>query len=58
MKFMVRWRVHDNKRHDALKTFSQMTVKDDQTDMGEKSQAHWTLARPRGVHRCGDCRIG
>jgi uncharacterized protein DUF3303 len=36
MKFMVRWRVHDNKRHDALKTFSQMTLKDDQTDMGER----------------------
>jgi hypothetical protein len=36
MKFMVRWRVHDDKRHDALKAFSQMTAKDDQADIGER----------------------
>jgi hypothetical protein len=34
MKFMATWRVHDAKRHDALKTFSQMTTDDDRTDMG------------------------
>jgi len=35
MKFMVSWRVHDAKRHDALKTFAQMTAQDDQADLGE-----------------------
>ena len=34
MKFMVSWRVHPDKRHDALKAFSKMTVDDDKNDMG------------------------
>jgi hypothetical protein len=32
MKFMVSWRVHDDKRHEALKHFSQMTSDDDRGD--------------------------
>jgi hypothetical protein len=36
MKFMLRWRVHDDKRHEALKSFSQMTAKEDQDDRGDK----------------------
>ena len=36
MKFMLRWRIHDDKRHDGFKTFSQMTAQDDQADMGER----------------------
>ena len=34
MKFMVTWRVHDDKRHDALKTFSEMTDADHERDLG------------------------
>ena len=26
MKYMVQWRVHDDKRHEALKAFSSMTA--------------------------------
>ena len=36
MKFMVNFRIHEDKRHEALKTFSQMTAEDDQADMGER----------------------
>jgi hypothetical protein len=35
MKFMLNWRVHEDKRHDALKGFSAMTPEDDMTDLGE-----------------------
>ena len=34
MKFMLRWRVHKDKRHDIFKVFSQMTAKDDQENIG------------------------
>jgi hypothetical protein len=36
MKFMASWRVHEDKREDAIQTFSQMTAADDQADMGDK----------------------
>jgi len=34
MKFMLRWRVHADKRHDIFKVFSQMTAKDDDENVG------------------------
>ncbi len=34
MKFMVTWRVHEDKRHEALKTFSAMSDEDDSRDLG------------------------
>ncbi len=34
MKFLVTWRVHDDKRHEALKGFSEMTPEDDAADLG------------------------
>jgi hypothetical protein len=36
MKFMVSYRIHEDKRHEVLKAFSQMTAKNDQADMGER----------------------
>ncbi len=35
MKFLVSWQIHADKRHDALKSFSEMTAEDDAKDMGE-----------------------
>jgi hypothetical protein len=35
MKFMLTWRLHQEKRQDALKGFSAMTAADDKADMGE-----------------------
>lgn len=34
MKFMLRWSLHPDKRHEALKGFSQMDDAADQADMG------------------------
>ena len=34
MKFMLTWRLHPDKRHDALKGFSQMDAAADLADMG------------------------
>ncbi|NND33840.1 MAG: DUF3303 family protein [Saprospiraceae bacterium] len=34
MKFMLTWRIHPEKRQDALAGFSQMTAQDDIADMG------------------------
>jgi len=34
MKFMVSWKVHEDKRHEALKIFSAMSDEDDSTDLG------------------------
>ncbi len=34
MKFMVTWKVHTDKRHEALKTFSAMNDNDDSKDLG------------------------
>ena len=36
MKFLVKWRVHPDKRHDIFKVFSQMTDADDAADRGSK----------------------
>ena len=36
MKFMVKFRVHPDKREAVFKAFSQMTVQDDKKDMGDK----------------------
>jgi len=36
MKFLGKWRVHPDKRHDVLKVFSQMTGAEDELDMGDK----------------------
>jgi len=36
MKFMLKWRVHPEKRHDVLKGFSQMDAAADKEDMGDK----------------------
>lgn len=35
MRFLVSWQVHPDKRHDALKAFSQMSAADDAEDTGE-----------------------
>ncbi len=35
MKFMVTWKVHEDKRHEALKTFSAMSDADDSRDLGD-----------------------
>lgn len=35
MKFMLTWRLHQEKRLDALKGFSAMTAEDDKADMGD-----------------------
>jgi hypothetical protein len=35
MKFLVSWQIHEDKRHDALQAFSQMTAEDDAMDMGK-----------------------
>ena len=34
MKFLVTWRIHEDKRHEALRAFSAMTAEDDAADMG------------------------
>ncbi len=34
MKFMVTWQVHEDKRHAALKSFSEMSDEDDSRDLG------------------------
>ncbi len=36
MKFMLLYKVHTEKRHDALKGFSQMTLADDKADIGDQ----------------------
>lgn len=36
MKFMLTWRLHQEKRQQALKGFSAMTAADDAADMGPK----------------------
>lgn len=35
MKFLITWRVHDDKRHEAFRAFSAMTADDDRADIGE-----------------------
>ncbi len=36
MKFMLLYKIHQEKRHDALKGFAQMSPEDDKSDMGRK----------------------
>ena len=55
MKFMVSWRIHDDQRHDAFKTFSGMTSADDEADHGPnvKLIGRWhDLAQFTGVAIC------
>lgn len=35
MKFLISWRVHEDKRHEVLQGFSAMTPEDDRADAGE-----------------------
>ncbi|MEE9579100.1 MAG: DUF3303 family protein [Gemmatimonadota bacterium] len=35
MKYLLSWRIHEDKRHEAFKAFSAMTAEDDRADMGE-----------------------
>lgn len=35
MKFMVTWKVHKDKRHEALGAFSAMSDEDDSRDLGD-----------------------
>lgn len=55
MKFMVKWRVHESKRHEALKAFAHMTEADDKADMGNNIRliGRWhDLAGFTGVAIC------
>ena len=52
MKFMVSWRLHEDKRHEALQTFSAMTPDEDAADHGPKIEliGRWhDLAQFTGV---------
>ena len=35
MKFMVSWQIHKDKRHEALKTFSEMTEDEIENEFGD-----------------------
>lgn len=52
MKFMLLYKLHPDKRQDALNGFSKMTPEDDKTDMGEKIKliGRWhDIANSKGV---------
>lgn len=34
MKFLITWRVHEDKRHEVFQAFSAMTAEDDRAEMG------------------------
>ncbi len=34
MKYLVQWRVHEDKRHDVMKAFSAMSGADEEKDLG------------------------
>jgi hypothetical protein len=36
MKFLVTWQVHEDQRHEVLRTFAEMSEADDRADMGSK----------------------
>jgi Domain of unknown function (DUF3303) len=38
MKFLLQWRVHEDKRHELLKVFAAMTAEDDKVDTGPNIQ--------------------
>lgn len=35
MKYMIQWRVHEDKRHEALSAFSEMTSADDEPGLSD-----------------------
>ena len=52
MKFMLLYKLHPEKRHDALKGFSNMSPEDDKNDMGDKIKliGRWhDVAHSKGV---------
>ena len=52
MKFMLLYKIHPEKRHDALKGFSNMSPEDDKNDMGDKIKliGRWhDVAHSKGV---------
>jgi hypothetical protein len=52
MKFMLLYKLHTEKRHDALKGFAQMTPENDKEDMGDKIKliGRWhDVAHSKGV---------
>lgn len=52
MKFMLLYKLHAEKRHEALKGFAQMTPEDDKADMGGKIKliGRWhDVAHSKGV---------
>ena len=55
MKFMISWRIQQDKKHDAIKLFSQMTKDDDKKDSGDKINVigRWhDMASGTGVAIC------
>ena len=54
MKFMITWTMHPEKRHDALKTFAQMSDAEDEADRGGVEQiGRWhDLGAGKGVVIC------
>ncbi len=52
MKFMLLYKIHPEKRHEALKGFAQMSDADDKADMGEQIKliGRWhDVAHSKGV---------
>ncbi len=52
MKFMLLYKIHPEKRHDALKGFANMSLEDDKKDMGDKIKliGRWhDVAHSKGV---------
>ena len=52
MKFMLLYKLHTDKRHEALKGFSKMTPDDEKADLGEKIKliGRWhDVAQSKGV---------
>jgi hypothetical protein len=55
MKFMVTWRLHADKRQEALQAFAHMSTDDDKRDMGNKIKliGRWhDFSRGSGVAIC------
>lgn len=55
MKFMITWRLHPEKRHEAFETFSAMSDADDAADMGDEIEliGRWhDLQQFKGVAIC------
>ena len=55
MKFMVKWRVHPEKRHEVLKGFSMMSESDLRKDHGDKIKliGRWhDISKSEGVAIC------